>query len=229
MKKFEILREIGEAKLVAVVRADDFEQGVNICKTCIDGGINSVEITYTTPNATDIIKSLAKSYPKKMIGAGTVLDSTTATMAIHAGAKFIVSPFFNQGIAKTCNIYHIPYLPGCMSIKEMVASTEYGVDVVKLFPANACGPKMIKAVNGPLPNLKIMPTGGINKDNLLDWLNEGVFAAGMSGNLLSLARKNDFETMKEEVEELVDLVNKWREENEQHTLYRGDNAATVCI
>ncbi|MGL5316391.1 MAG: bifunctional 2-keto-4-hydroxyglutarate aldolase/2-keto-3-deoxy-6-phosphogluconate aldolase [Peptostreptococcaceae bacterium] len=210
MKKYEILKGIEKTKLVAVVRADNFEQGVKICNTCIDGGIEAVEVTYTTPNATDIIKSLDASYPGKLIGAGTVLDSTTATIAINAGAKFIVSPFFDEEIAKTCNIYHIPYLPGCMSIKEMVESTKSGVDVIKLFPASNFGPKMIKAVNGPLPDLKIMPTGGINKDNVIDWLNEGVFAAGMSGNLLSLARKNDFETMKNEVEELVDIVNKWR-------------------
>ncbi|MGL5347719.1 MAG: bifunctional 2-keto-4-hydroxyglutarate aldolase/2-keto-3-deoxy-6-phosphogluconate aldolase [Peptostreptococcaceae bacterium] len=210
MKKYEILKGIEKTKLVAVVRADNFEQGVKICKACIDGGIEAVEVTYTTPNATDIIKSLDTSYPDKLIGAGTVLDSSTATIAINAGAKFIVSPFFNEEIAKTCNIYHIPYLPGCMSIKEMVESTKYGVDVVKLFPASNFGPKMIKAVNGPLPNLKIMPTGGINKDNVLAWLNEGVFSVGMSGNLLSLARKNDFEAIKKESEELVDIVNNWR-------------------
>lgn len=214
MKKYEILEGIKKTKLVAVVRADNFEQGVKICKACIDGGIEAIEVTYTTPNATDIIKSLDTSYPEKLIGAGTVLDDTTATIAINAGAKFIVSPFFDKEIAKTCNIYHIPYLPGCMTIKEMVDSTKFGVDVVKLFPASTFGPKMIKAINGPLPNLKIMPTGGINKNNIIDWLNEGVLAVGMSGNLLSLARKNDFDNIKKEAQELVDIINKWREEYE---------------
>lgn len=210
MKKYEILKGIEKTKLVAVVRADNFEQGIKICKACIEGGIEAVEVTYTTPNATDIIKNLIESYPDKLIGAGTILDSSTATIAINVGAKFIVSPFFDKEIAKICNIYHIPYLPGCMSIKEMVESTKYGVDVVKLFPASNFGPKMIKAINGPLPNLKIMPTGGINKDNVLDWLNEGVFSVGMSGNLLSLARKDDFEAIKKDSEELVCIVKTWR-------------------
>lgn len=210
MKKYETLKQIEELKLVAVVRADNFEQGLKICKTCIASGLKVIEVTYTTPNATDIIKNLSESSLNGLIGAGTVLDSTTATIAINAGAKFIVSPFFDEEIAKTCNIYHIPYLPGCMSIKEIVSSTKYGVDVVKLFPASTFGPEMIKAVKGPLPNVNIMPTGGINKANVLSWLNEGVFAVGMSGNLLSLARNNDFDIMKKEVEELVDIVNQWR-------------------
>ena len=183
MQKIDILKALSDAKVVAVVRGGSPEEATEISKAAIEGGIRAIELTYTTPFVEDAFKALRNS--DALIGAGTVLDAETARHAILNGAKFVVSPSFNTEIAAICNRYSIPYLPGCMTIKEIVAALEGGSDIVKLFPANQFEPSFIKSVKGPLPNVTIMPTGGVGLENMNDWLDAGAVAVGIASDLNS--------------------------------------------
>ncbi|MCL6573817.1 MAG: bifunctional 2-keto-4-hydroxyglutarate aldolase/2-keto-3-deoxy-6-phosphogluconate aldolase, partial [Bacillus sp. (in: Bacteria)] len=164
MNKQNVLRKITECGVVAVVRANTKEEAVNISEACVKGGIQGIEVTFTVQGADEVIKELVSLYQNNnnvVIGAGTVLDSTTARIAILAGAQFVVSPCFDEQTAKLCNLYQVPYMPGCMTITEMKCALEAGVDIVKLFPGSAFGPEFVKSVKAPLPQLNIMPTGGV--------------------------------------------------------------------
>lgn len=191
MKKQKTLMQIIDTGIVAVVRADSAEEAVEISTACISGGVKSIEITYTTPDADSAIKQLASEYknqPDVVIGAGTVLDETTARLAILAGSEFIVSPSFDKQVAKLCNLYTIPYMPGCLTIGEIQEALKYGVDVIKLFQGSSVSPDFIKAIKAPLPQVNIMPTGGVNLDNLHEWFDNGCIAVGVGGNLVNAAK-----------------------------------------
>lgn len=187
LNKYNILNKLIETGIVAVIRANDLNEAKRISTACIQGGITAIEITYTTPNASFIISELNKEFSHKnlLIGAGTVLDSETARIAILAGAKYIVSPAFDENTAKLCNRYQIPYMPGCMTITEMITSLELGCDIIKLFPGSNFGPDFIKGVKAPLPQINIMPTGGVSLDNVQEWFKNGVIAVGVGGKLAS--------------------------------------------
>lgn len=187
MKKFEILQKIKDVGVVAVIREENLEKAINVSKACIEGGIPAVEVTYTVPNATEVISQLKMTIPaeKLIVGAGSVLDSETARIAILAGAEYIVSPAFDIETAKLCNRYQIPYMPGCMTITEMVKAMEAGCDIIKMFPGSAFGPSFVKAVKAPLPQINIMPTGGVSLENVDEWFKNGVIAVGAGGQLTS--------------------------------------------
>ncbi|HWL12376.1 MAG TPA: bifunctional 2-keto-4-hydroxyglutarate aldolase/2-keto-3-deoxy-6-phosphogluconate aldolase [Ureibacillus sp.] len=191
MQKIDILKALSDAKVVAVVRGSSPEEATEISKGAIEGGIRAIELTYTTPFVEDAFKALRNS--DALIGAGTVLDAETARHAILNGAKFVVSPSFNTEIATICNRYSIPYLPGCMTIKEIVAALEGGSDIVKLFPANQFEPSFIKSVKGPLPNVTIMPTGGVGLENMNEWLDAGAVAVGIASDLNSAYAKEGYQ------------------------------------
>ncbi|MEG0678433.1 MAG: bifunctional 2-keto-4-hydroxyglutarate aldolase/2-keto-3-deoxy-6-phosphogluconate aldolase, partial [Carnobacterium sp.] len=162
-KRSETLNQLSKNYLFAVVRGNNKEDGINISNACIKGGLKNIEITYTTPDASSVISELAKSVSadEVVIGAGTILDDITARNAILAGAEFIVSPHFDKEISKICNRYSIPYLPGCATATEIVKALESGVGVVKLFPGGLLGPSFIKDIHGPIPNIEMMPSGGV--------------------------------------------------------------------
>lgn len=184
MRKYEVLQRIEEVGVVAVVRAENSEKAKKIALACMNGGIDSIEITFTVPGAHKVIESLTEEFGDRLlVGAGTVLDSETARIAILAGAKYIVSPGFDLETAKLCNRYQIPYMAGCMTITEMIKAMEAGVDVIKVFPGSAFGPSFIKAVKGPLPQAVLMPTGGVSIDNVDQWIKNGCIAVGVGGNL----------------------------------------------
>lgn len=181
LSKQETLASIKSSKVVAVIRGNSAEEAIAITNAAIEGGIHLIEITYTTPNVQQVFEAFQQS--DAVIGAGTVLDAETARHAILNGAKFVVSPHFNPDVARICNRYKIPYLPGCMTIQEMVLALECGCDILKLFPANNFEPSFIKSVKGPLPHVEIMPTGGINAENIGEWLSAGAVAAGIGSDL----------------------------------------------
>lgn len=184
MRKHEVLKRIEEVGVVAVVRAENSEIAKKIALACMNGGVDSIEITFTVPGAAKVIKSLTEEFGDKLlVGAGTVLDSETARIAILAGAKYIVSPGFSLETAKLCNRYQIPYMPGCMTITEMITAMEAGADIIKVFPGSAFGPSFIKAIKGPLPQAILMPTGGVSLDNVAEWIKNGCVAVGVGGNL----------------------------------------------
>ncbi|MDR4968366.1 MAG: bifunctional 2-keto-4-hydroxyglutarate aldolase/2-keto-3-deoxy-6-phosphogluconate aldolase, partial [Acholeplasmataceae bacterium] len=159
-------------------------------------------------NALKVIEDLVKAIPQDelIIGAGTVLDSETARIAILAGAQYIVSPGFDLKTAQLCNRYQIPYMPGCLTITEMITAMEAGCDVVKLFPGSAFGPSYVKAVKGPLPQINIMPTGGVSLDNVKEWVSNGVVAVGVGSELTGPAKKGDFESVTQNAKAFVNAV-----------------------
>lgn len=171
------------------------------------GGIDSIEITFTVPGAQKVIESLTEEFGDELlVGAGTVLDSETARIAILAGAKYIVSPSFDLETAKLCNRYQIPYMPGCMTIKEIITAMEAGADVIKVFPGSVFGPDFIKAIKGPLPQAVLMPTGGVSLENVDKWIKNGCIAVGVGGNLT----KGTSEDMTKAAKEFVDKVKEVR-------------------
>ena len=196
MIKINTLRALKECGVVAVVRGNSKEVGVEISKACVKGGVKALDVTYTNKFAKDIIKELSEIYEGQddvVIGAGTVLDAETARAAMLAGAKYIVSPAFDLETAKICNRYKVPYLPGIMTINEIIAAHEAGVDFVKLFPGSAFGQGYVKAIKGPLPYANIMVTGGVNIDNLDSWIKAGVDAVGIGGELNKLGEEGKFD------------------------------------
>ena len=185
LKKHLIVKHITDVGVVAVVRASSSEEATTISKACIEGGIPAIEVTFTVPGAECVIKDLKGKFTSEelIIGAGTVLDSETARVAMLNGAEYIISPHFDEDIARCCNRYAVPYMAGCMTIKEIINAMEMGVDIVKLFPGSAFGPSYVKAIKGPIPQANIMPTGGVSIDNVDEWITNGVVAVGVGGNL----------------------------------------------
>lgn len=207
MKKTDILNQLVEGKVVAVIRANNSDEAIKISKACIDGGINAIEVTFTVDYAHEVIKDLKKEFKGKLlIGAGTVLDSETARVAILNGADFIVSPGFDLESAKLCNRYQIPYMPGCVTITEMVRAMEAGCDIIKVFPGSLVGPSYIKAVKGPLPQINLMPTGGVSLDNCQTWLKNGCVAVGVGSDLTGPAKTGDYEGVTKLAKEFVRLA-----------------------
>ena len=200
MKKIEILQRLEKAGVIAVVRGKTKEEALQASHAIVKGGMHELELTFTVPQADEVIRELSETYqdsPEVIVGAGTVLDAVTARLAIMAGADYIVSPTFDQETAEICNLYQIPYLPGCMTITEMKQALKSGVDIIKLFPGSAYGPSIIPAFKAPLPQLNIMPTGGVSLDNMADWFEAGVITVGVGGNLLAPAATGDFEKVTE--------------------------------
>jgi 2-dehydro-3-deoxyphosphogluconate aldolase / (4S)-4-hydroxy-2-oxoglutarate aldolase len=209
MKKLTILSKLTECGVVAVVRADSQEEAVKISEACVRGGIQGIEVTFTVQGADEVIKELASMYKDKsnvVIGAGTVLDAVTARIAILAGAEFVVSPAFDEETAKLCNLYQVPYMPGCMTITEIKRALEAGVDIVKLFPGNAFGPDFVKSVKAPLPQVNIMPTGGVDLDNVEQWIKNGCVAVGVGGNLVAPAKTGEYEKITDSAKQYVAKV-----------------------
>ena len=194
MTKSDIIQALKKQGVVAVIRGDTKEEGYNISKACIEGGLTAIEVAYTNSQASVIIEDLSKAYPEALIGAGTVLDDVTARMAIMAGAKYIVSPSFNSKTALT--------------IREIVEAMEAGSEMIKLFPGSAFGPSYVSAIKSPLPQTSIMVTGGVNLNNLADWVKAGVEAVGIGGELNKLGAKGQFEEITEIAQKYVEANHK---------------------
>lgn len=206
--KLNIIRRITQSGVVAVVRADNSEQALKIAEACSKGGVNAIEITFTVPGAIKVIEDLTQAYKESemIVGAGTVLDSETARIAILAGAQYIVSPSFNLETIKLCNRYQIPIMAGAMTIDGVVSAMEAGADIVKVFPGEALGPSFIKAVKGPLPQAPLMPTGGVSLDNVAEWIKAGCVAVGVGGNLTSGAKTGNYQLITDAAKQFVEKV-----------------------
>lgn len=210
-QKIKTLNAIAEVGVIAVVRAENSQQAKKIAKACIEGGVNAIEITYTVPGATDVIRSLNDTFTDELVlGAGTVLDSETARIAILAGAKYIVSPSFNMDTCKLCNRYQVPYMPGCMTITEIVKAIEAGADIIKVFPGSAFGPSIIKAIKGPLPQVALMPTGGVDLENVGEWIKNGCIAVGVGGKLTAGAKTGEYHKITEAAKAFISKVKEAR-------------------
>ena len=208
MEKSKVLSALEECGVIAVIRAENDEKAQKIIDACVQGGIRGIEVTYTVPGATQIISNLAKKYANTqvIIGAGTVLDGETARQAILAGANFVVSPYLNTDMVKTCNRYQVAVMAGAMTVKEAAECMEAGADIVKIFPGNLFGPKVIKSFLGPLPQLKMMPTGGVHKDNCAEWIKAGACAVGAGSDLTAGAKTGDYESITRIAKEMIAAV-----------------------
>ncbi len=196
MKRVEILSRLEKTGVVAVVRGATKEEAIKASHAIVAGGLTGIELTFTVPQADEALKELTNYYQNRseiVIGAGTVLDAVTARLAIMAGAEYIVSPSFDRETAELCNLYQVPYLPGCMTITEVQEALKSGADIVKLFPGSAYGPSIISAFKAPMPQVSLMPTGGVSLANMADWFKAGAVTVGVGGDLLAPASSGDFD------------------------------------
>jgi 2-dehydro-3-deoxyphosphogluconate aldolase/(4S)-4-hydroxy-2-oxoglutarate aldolase len=184
LTRAEIVGRIEAAGVVAVVRLSDAKVGHEVALALIDGGVTAIEITMTVPRAVQMITDLSQTFPRALIGAGTVTDPQTAREVIAAGAKFVVSPVFRPRIVEACHERDVPVMPGCFSPTEILAAWDLGADIVKIFPATSLGPAFIKDLRGPFPSIKVMPTGGVTRENAADWIRAGAVAVGAGSALV---------------------------------------------
>ena len=203
-----------DCSLVAVVRTETTDEAQRIAEACLEGGVSAIELTFTVPHADKVIEFLANKYsPEEMIlGAGTVMDSQTARMAMLCGAQYIVSPYFDVETVKLCNRYRMAVMPGVMSVREAVMAMEAGADILKIFPADLFGPKIIKDIKGPLPYAKMMPTGGVTADNAGEWIKAGAVALGAGGSLTAGAKTGDYALITETAKRFVKNIKAARAE-----------------
>ncbi len=213
MQKEQIISKLKECGLVAVVRAKNTEDALKIADACIKGGVAGIELTYTVPGVTDIIKRLAEEYKDSsefIIGAGTVLDSETARMAILAGAQYVVGPAYDIDTIRLCNRYRVPVMPGAMSIREVILDLEAGVDIIKIFPGELFGPQIIKSIHGPLPQAQLMPTGGVSIENVGEWIKAGAVAVGAGSSLTGSAKNGDYAKITETARIFIERIKEAR-------------------
>ncbi len=185
MRKEQIVAKLREIGLVPVLRADSEEQALGIASAIADGGVTVLEITMTVPGAIRVMSRLTKERPDILIGAGTVLDAETARMCMLEGAQFVVSPALNLQTIEMCHRYSIPVLPGALTPTEVVTAWQAGADVIKVFPASALGgAKYLKSLKAPLPQVEMIPTGGVSLATAREFLEAGSFALGVGADLV---------------------------------------------
>ncbi len=196
MGKQETLQKIQELGLLAVLRGPAPELTIQMVEALVAGGVYGIEITYTTPNAPAVVAELAGRFGDRIVlGMGTLTRPEHAAEAQQAGAQFLVSPHTEAALAQTMVATGLPIMMGALTPSEVVESARLGSDVVKLFPGSLGGSAYMKALKGPFPNIPMMPTGGVNKENLGDWFAAGAVAVGAGSQLcpknLALAGKFD--------------------------------------
>jgi 2-dehydro-3-deoxyphosphogluconate aldolase/(4S)-4-hydroxy-2-oxoglutarate aldolase len=185
MRKEDVLAELRKIGLVPVLRASSVDKALALASAIADGGVTVLEVTMTVPGAIEVMRRLAQQRPDILIGAGTVLDAETARMCILEGAKFVVSPALNLGTIEMCHRYSIAVLPGALTPTEIVTAWQAGADVVKVFPASAMGgAKYLTALKGPLPQVELIPTGGVSLATAHEFLAAGAFALGVGSDLV---------------------------------------------
>jgi 2-dehydro-3-deoxyphosphogluconate aldolase/(4S)-4-hydroxy-2-oxoglutarate aldolase len=188
MNKLQQLQRVLDTRIVAVIRAASGERLVEVAEALIAGGVDVLEITFTVPRAIDVLKRVSETVgDRALVGAGTVLDSETARAALLAGAEFIVSPNLNVDVIRLCRRYDKLVMPGAFTPTEVLAAWEAGADIVKIFPSDSVGPAYLKALHGPFPHIRLMPTGGVDVDNASAYLKAGACALGVGGSLVAKA------------------------------------------
>ena len=207
MRKMNTTKKMVESGALAIVRAD-VERACEIADGLIKGGVPVMEMSYTFNTAGDVIKALKEKYGEALtVGAGTVCHSETARHAILNGAEFIIAPNYDEGVAKMCNRYQIPYAPGCTSLTEAVNGLTAGAAFIKAFPiSDFYGPKLVKVFKTPIPDMPILASGGINLDNLSQWLENGVDVCGFGG----LLTKGTSEEIAENASKIHEIITNFR-------------------
>jgi 2-dehydro-3-deoxyphosphogluconate aldolase / (4S)-4-hydroxy-2-oxoglutarate aldolase len=213
LPKEEALKAILDVGVVAIIRLDNSRQLKATTEAIRGGGIKAIEFTMTTPDALDVLKEVAKKMDDSTIfGAGTVLDPETARAAILAGAKFIVAPNLNLEVISIAHRYSIAVIPGALTPTEIVTAWDAGADIVKIFPASIGGPEMIKALRGPLPHIRMIPTGGVNLETVAPFIKAGSSAVAVGGNLVvkEAIISGEFDKITKLAKQYVDIVKQAR-------------------
>ena len=214
MQKSEVLNALREIGLVPVLRAESEEQALTLASAIAAAGVPVLEVTMTVPGAIRVMRRLAEERPDILIGAGTVLDPETARMCILEGAQFVVSPALNVKTIEMCHRYGIAVLPGALTPTEIVTAWEAGADVVKIFPASALGgAKYLKSVKAPLPQVEMIPTGGVSLATAAEFLEAGAFALGVGADLVNLKAiaEGHPETITESARKYLAIVRQFRQ------------------
>ena len=209
MQKAEVLSALRGIGLVPVLRAESEEQALQLASAIAAGGVTVLEVTMTVPGAIRVMGRLAKERPDILVGAGTVLDPETARMCILEGAQFVVSPALNLKTIDMCHRYGVAVLPGALTPTEIVTAWEAGADVVKVFPASALGgAKYLKSIKAPLPQVELIPTGGVSLATAAEFLEAGAFALGVGSDLVDLKAivKGTPETITENARKYLAIV-----------------------
>lgn len=176
---------IEDTGVVAIIRTKDPDRVHDIVGALARGGVRILEITMTVPGAVEMIREVSRSLPEGfLLGAGTVLDAATAHRVIDAGARFVVAPVFDPDTVRACNEREVPVMPGCYTPTEMLQAWRAGADVIKVFPATTLGPGYLKDIHAPLPQLKLLPTGGVTCENAGTWIKAGAVAVGIGSALV---------------------------------------------
>jgi 2-dehydro-3-deoxyphosphogluconate aldolase/(4S)-4-hydroxy-2-oxoglutarate aldolase len=213
MSRDTTLKRILDCGVVAVVRAGSSALLVNVVKALAEGGVTAAEITFTVPDAVEVIRAVRREAGDAVcLGAGTVLDPETARAALLAGAEYIVSPTVNLDVIRLCRRYDKPVIPGAFTPTEVVAAWEAGADVVKVFPADVGGPPYLKALRGPLPQVRLMPTGGVDLTTAKAFLEAGACCLGVGGSLVEpkAVAAGDFARLRDLAAQYVAIVKKFR-------------------
>lgn len=206
----DILTRLLESGVVAIMRANNSDQLLAAADALLAGGVEAIEVTMTTPGALDVIREANDRYGSDVLfGVGSVLDGETARAAMLAGASFVVCPILKRDIIETCRRYSVPVVPGAFTPTEIITAWENGADIVKVFPASVGGPGYIKAVLAPLPQVRVMPVGGVNLDSAAEFVRAGAAGLGVGSSLVNqrLLDAGDFE-------EITSRARRFREEFE---------------
>lgn len=218
MNRDECVRQVLDSGIVAIVRSQDAKQLVGVAQALADGGVRAVEITMTVPDALSVIKEVHRSLGDRIIlGAGTILDPETGRAALLAGAEYLVSPVLNLDLIKLCRRYDKGIMPGVFSPTEILTAWEAGADVCKVFPAEVLGPAFFKAVRGPLPQVRMMPTGGVDLTTAARFLEAGACCLGVGSQLVEpkAVAEGNFERIRDLASQYVQIVREFRSSRKQ--------------
>lgn len=207
------LSRILNCGIVAVVRSHDSQQLVEVIKALADGGVTVAEVTMTVPGALDVVRQARQVLGDRvLLGAGTILDSETARAAILAGAEYIVAPTLNLDVIRMCRRYDKVVMPGAFTPTEILAAWEAGADIVKVFPADVVGPAFFKALKGPLPQIRVMPTGGVDLKTATTFLQAGACCLGVGSQLVEpeAIKAKNFDRIRDLARQYVDIVKAFR-------------------
>lgn len=202
-----ILEQLKSNGIVAVVRGKSHDEARTYINACLKGGVKAVELTYTIPNVCQLIKEYS-SNEDALVGVGSVLNAKMATDAIEAGAKYVVSPGYSDEVNEVCHKMNVPYLPGCMTVAEIMKAMDKGNNMIKLFPGELFGPKFVKSIKAPIPKVEIMPTGGVTVENVEEWFENGVCCVGAGSSLIKGTAEDIENTAKKFIEKINKVRNK---------------------
>lgn len=194
----KVMETLKENYVFAVIRGKTEEDAFEISKAAVLGGIKNIEITFSTPNAANVMKDLIEEYADDatvVVGAGTVMNVDQAQAAYDVGAKFLVSPHFSAEVAEFAINHEIDYMPGCATVTEIVRAMDSNCEIIKVFPGGQLGPSFIKNVHGPIPEVNLMPSGGVSLDNIKEWKDAGAASVGIGSALSSKVEEKGYESV----------------------------------